>query len=644
MRNGRWPVSKVSLIFSQTDCCGCHTCEVACKQEHGLPVGPRVVKVLERAPLFMQYYCHHCEDAPCALSCPEEAIKKDPETGVVLHDPEKCNGCNAVEGKSGAEKQQTSPCKFNCPAGNNIQGFIGLTAREKYEDALRLLKETSPFPSICGRVCTFPCESECNRKQIDDAVSIRAIERFLADRDRSSGDAYVPKLLPAREGKVAIVGSGPAGLAAAYFLAKNGYRTTVFEKLPVAGGMMAVGIPLYRLPRETLANDIGVIEKMGVEIKTGVNFGVDLTLESLKLEGYNAFFLATGLHKNVPLDIPNTDLQGVLNGIDFLRDIALGNPVSLGEKVLVVGGGNVAMDVAMTAIRQGANVTIVYRRTQAEMPAWKREVNETIEEGIHIATGLAPKQFLGKDGRLSAVEFKRSTTVRNEDGILELEYDEAALTVMEADSVIIAAGQAADVAMAENLGIPVNGEGRFIADPVSLETPLKGVFAGGDVFYGPRTVVEAIGSGKQASVSIDRYLRGLDLYTGREDRDAALTPITDPVKDAYDPSPRTEITWLPVEERMGSDEVQIGFSEPQAVQEAKRCITCGTSCVQACPYGVMQFNHETLKGVKCDLCIEKRSRGEAPACTWACPAHCIYWGDESKFPDGIQEGLQRIVP
>jgi len=592
----------------------------------------------------MQYYCHHCEDAPCALSCPEDAIKKDPETGVVLHDPEKCTGCNAVEGKSGKEKQQTSPCRFNCPAGNNIQGFIGLTAREKYAEAFRLLKETSPFPSICGRVCTFPCESECNRNQIDDAVSVRAIERFLADRNRTDGEVLIPELQPAREEKVAVIGAGPAGLAAAYFLAKNGYKTTVFEKLPVGGGMMAVGIPLYRLPRETLASDIGVIEKMGVEIRTGMTFGRDVTLDGLRNEGYRAFFLATGLHKNVPLDIPDTGLKGVLNGIDFLRDTALGNPVSLGKKVLVVGGGNVAMDVAMTAVRQGADVTIVYRRTQAEMPAWKREVNEAIEEGIHIVTGLAPNRFLGRDGKLFGMEFKRSATVPNEEGIPELQYDEADLAAMECDTILIAAGQAADVSVAEDQGIPVDEAGRFVADPISLETPLEGVFAGGDAFYGPRTVVEAIGSGKAASVSIDRYLRGLDLLTGREARDAGLTPIKEPVKDAYDPAPRREITWLPVEERICSDEVQVGFTEQQAVQEAKRCITCGTSCVQACPYGIMQFNHEVLKAVKCDLCVEKRGRGEAPACTWACPAHCIYWGDESTFPSGVKEGLQRIVP
>jgi len=638
-------MNKVALVFSQTDCCGCHTCEVACKQEHGLPVGPRVVKVLERAPLFMQYYCHHCEDAPCALSCPEEAITKDPDTGIVLHDPEKCNGCNAVEGKSGAEKQQTSPCKFNCPAGNDIQGFIGLVAKGKHQEALRLLKETSPFPSICGRVCTFPCETDCNRKEIDDPVSIRAIERFLADQDRTNGGAYVPKISETREGKVAIIGSGPAGLAAAYFLAKNGYETTVFEKLPVAGGMMAVGIPLYRLPRQTLATEIGVIQKMGVEIKTGVTFGKDVTFNDLKKQGYKAFFLATGLHRNIRLNIVNEDMEGILNGIAFLRDISLGNPVSLGRKVIVIGGGNVAMDVAMTAIRQGADeVSLVALEQRGEMPAWEREIKEAEEEGVQFVNGLGPNRFLENSGRLSGVEFKRCTSVFDEKGAFNPQYDEADLTSLQADTVIVAIGQAADSPFLKEQGISVNDEGQLVADPITLETPIEGVFAGGDAYYGPKTVVEAIGCGKEASVSIDRYLRGLDLYTGRELRDAGLTPITEPYREKYDPAPRTEVAWIPTRERMKSDEVQIGFTEDQAVREARRCITCGTSCVQACPYGVMQFNHLTLKAVKCDLCAEKRANGEAPACTWSCPAHCVHWGDASTFPSGVDKGLQRIVP
>jgi NADPH-dependent glutamate synthase beta subunit-like oxidoreductase len=637
-------MSEISLRFSQVDCCGCHTCEVACKQEHGLPVGPRPVRVVERAPLFMQYFCHHCEDAPCALSCPEGAIKRD-DLGVVLHDPEKCNGCNAIEGKSGAEKQGTSPCKFNCPAKNDIQGFMGLAAKGKHKEALQLLKETSPFPSICGRVCTFPCESDCNRKQIDDPVSIRAVERFLADQDQSNGSAYIPKLKPTRGKMIAVAGSGPAGLAAAYFLAKNGYQVTVFEKLPVAGGMMAVGIPLYRLPRKTLAIDIGVIQKMGVEIKTGVTFGKDVTVESLKKSGYKAFFLAPGLHQNIRLNVEKEDLDGIYNGIDFLRNISLGKPIQLGQKVLVIGGGNVAMDVAMTAIRKGAtDVSLVSLEQRKEMPAWDREINEAIEEGIKIINGYGPNRFLENSGRLSGVELKRCLSVFDEKGVFSPKYDDSDLTLMQADNVIVAVGQAADLTIAREQGIPVNSGGYFQADPITLETSIQGVFVGGDALYGPKTVVEAIGCGKEASVSIDRYLRGLDLYTGREGRDAALTQITQPQKEKYDPAPRAPVVWLPAHERMMTDEVQLGLTGEMAVQEAKRCISCGTSCVQACPYGIMQFNQSVLKAVKCDLCAEKRGRNEAPACTWACPAHCIYWGDASTFPSGVDEGLQRIVP
>ena len=260
---------------------------------------------------------------------------------------------------------------------------------------------------------------------------------------------------------------------------------------------------------------------MGVKIKTGVTFGKDVTFESLRKEGYKAFFLATGLHKNVRLNIANENMKGVLNGIDFPRDLALGNPVDLGRKVIVVGGGNVAMDVAMTAIRKGAaQVTLVSLEQRGEMPAWEREINEAIEEGVQIVNGLGPNRLLDQEGRLSGIEFKRCTSVFDESGGFSPKYDDADLTRLEADTVIVAIGQAADISLAKEQGIPTNAAGQFLADPITLETSMKGVFAGGDAYYGPKTVVEAIGCGKEASVSIDRYLRDLDLNTGREARDA----------------------------------------------------------------------------------------------------------------------------
>jgi len=633
-------------MIDQHDCSGCHACEVACKQEHGLGVGPRVVRVIEKAPLFVPLFCHHCEDAPCALACPEDAISKDPETGVVLLDPEKCTGCNAVEGKSGAEKQETSPCKVECPARNDVQGYVGLAAKGKYEEAIQLIKKTSPFPSVCGRVCPHPCESKCNRDQIDDPVAIQSIERFLADQDFSSGKPYVPEVKEVRDEKIAVIGSGPAGLAAAYFLAKEGYKVSVFEKLPVAGGMMAVGIPEYRLPKDILSAEIKIIQDMGVEIKTGVTFGKDIGLESLKKDGYKAFFLATGLHQNRLLDAEKKDMDGVLKGIDFLRDVSLGNSVSLGKRVIVIGGGNVAIDVALTSIRKGAKeVSLVCLEQRDEMPAWEHEIQMALEEGVKIVNGFGPNKFLEKKGKFSGIEFKRCLSVFDDQCIFNPQYDPKDLKKMEGETAIIAIGQAADLSFADKQGIPVSSAGSLEADPMTLQTPIEGVFAGGDVYYGPKTVAEAIGSGKEAAVSIARYLKGLDLRAGRDLRDTKLTPITEPQKEKYDPAARAQMPRLEPKKRMTNfNEVHLGFTEDMAVQEAKRCISCGTCCVQACPYRVMQFNHEVTKAVKCDLCVEKRGNDEAPACSLVCPAHCIYWGDPATFPSEADKGIQKSVP
>jgi NADPH-dependent glutamate synthase beta subunit-like oxidoreductase len=634
-------MTKTALMFNEVNCSGCHACEIACKQEHGLGVGPRLVRVIERAPFFLPLYCHHCEDAPCAIACWEDAITIDPDSGIVLHDNGKCNGCLAVPDISGAEKQDTSPCMVGCPAHNNVQGYVSLAAKGKFQRAIQLIKETSPFPSVCGRVCPHPCETVCNRDQIDEPVAIRSIERYIADRDRASKNPYVPKVKEARDEKVAIIGSGPAGLTAAYFLAREGYQVTVFEKLPVAGGMMAVGIPEYRLPKDVLSDEIQSIQDLGVEIKTGVTFGSDVTLKSLKQDGYGATFLATGLHDNLRLNVENEDMEGVLRGIDFLRDVALGNSVSIGKRVIVVGGGSVAMDAAMTALRKGAEeISIVCLECREEMPAWESEIRIATEEGVEIVNCLGPNRFLSQDGTLTGIEFKRCTRVFDEDGTFNPQYDEVDLTEFECDTAIVAIGQVADLSFAEKQGIPVSSNGSLETDPVTLETELEGVFAGGDVAYGPATIAKAIGSGREAARSIDRYLSGRDLRLGRLGRDKVLKAITEPQKEIFDPSSRTQMPHLEPDVRIRSfDEIQTGFTEDMAVQEGNRCIMCGASCVQACPYDVMQFNHEIYKAVKCDLCIDKRAKGEAPACTTVCPTRCIFWGDPETFPNGFKKVL-----
>ncbi|NIS82433.1 MAG: FAD-dependent oxidoreductase [Anaerolineales bacterium] len=528
-----------------------------------------------------------------------------------------------------------------CPTHNNVQGFVSLAAKGKFQRAMQVIKETSPFPSICGRVCPHPCEADCNRDQIDEPVSIRSIERFVADHDRSSEDRYLPKVEEARGEKVAIIGSGPAGLTAAYFLARKGYQVTVFEKLPVAGGMMAVGIPAYRLPKDIVSDEIQSIQDLGVEIRTGVTFGSDITFEDLKQDGYRATFLATGLHDNLRLNIEEEDSQGVLRGIDFLRDVALGNPASVGKRVIVVGGGNVAMDVAMTALRVGAEeVSLVCLECREEMPAWESEIQMALEEGVEIVNCLGPKRLLVQDGKFTGIEFMRCTSVFDEDGTFNPQYDETNLITLEADNVVVAIGQVAELSFAEKQGIILNSDRGLEVDPVTLKTPMEGVFAGGDVVHGPASIAQAIGSGREAARSIDRYLNGRDLRLGRLGRDKFLKAIKEVRKEKFDHAARAQMPHLEPGARIQSfDEIQTGFSGDMTMQEGNRCIMCGASCVQSCPYEVMQFNHEISKAVKCDLCVEKRTRGEAPACTTVCPTRCIFWGDPETFPNGSKKML-----
>jgi NADPH-dependent glutamate synthase beta subunit-like oxidoreductase len=335
--------------------------------------------------------CKHCDAPPCAKACPEDAFTKDPKTGVVLYDRDKCTGCSAVPGTSGAKKQETSPCKIDCPGHNNVQGYVNLAAKGKFEEALQLIKETSPFPSICGRVCYHPCESNCNRSQIDESVDARSIERFLADLDLSASKRYTPDIKGKKEDKVAIVGSGPAGLSCAYYLAQEGYPVTIFEKASVPGGMLTMGIPSYRLPREIVEAEIEHIRKMGVTLKPGVEVGKDKTVDQLRKEGFKAFFIAIGTQACKRLGIDGEDLKGIYGGLDYLRRINLGESVTLGKSVAVIGGGNTAIDAVRCARRLGGeNVFILYRRGLGEMPSRPEEIEECQEEGIPINTLTQP--------------------------------------------------------------------------------------------------------------------------------------------------------------------------------------------------------------------------------------------------------------
>ncbi|MBW2120191.1 MAG: FAD-dependent oxidoreductase, partial [Deltaproteobacteria bacterium] len=534
-------------------------------------------------------------------------------------------------------KQGTSPCKAECPAHIDVQGYVSLTAKGKFQEALELIKEASPFPSICGRVCPHPCESACNRGGIDDPVANHAIERFVADLDLNTTKRYMPKVKEKKKDKVAIIGSGPAGLSCTYYLAQEGYQVTIFEKDTEPGGMLTAGIPSYRLPREVVNAEIQLIRDMDVTIKTGVDIGKDTTIAQLREEGFKAFFTAIGTQACLELGIEGENLEGVYGGLDYLRQINRGESVKLGKNVAIIGGGNTATDAARSARRSGAeNAFILYRRGLEEMPANAEEIKECQEEGISIKTLAQPLRFIGENGRVKAIEcIKTKLTEPDESGRPKPEPVPDSVFTMEVDAVINALGQEADWAcLTPECACTLSDWGTMNVDPLTLQSDDPDIFAGGDAARGPRTVIEAIADGKQAAISIDRFILGRDLRLGR---DQVFPTITDPQKEVYNKIDRVQMPRLDPQARIKSfDEVQEGLTEEMVLEEAKRCISCGTCCVQACPYDVMQFNHDTLKAVKCDLCVDKRENNEAPACFSVCPVRCIFWGDPEEYKEAVR--------
>jgi len=569
-----------------------------------------------------------------------EAITKDPETGVVLHDREKCTGCDAVPGKSGAEKQETSPCKVECPAHIDVQGYVNLAAKGKFREALKLIKLASPFPSICGRVCHHPCESGCNRQQIDAPVTIRSVERFLADVDLKSKKRYVPEPKGRKKEKIAVIGSGPAGLSCAFYLAREGYKVTIFEKAKRLGGMLTLGIPAYRLPREIVAAEIRLIRRMGVTIKTGVEVGKEVTVAQLRKKGFKAFFVGIGTQECLRLGVEGEDLKGVYGGLDYLRSVNLGKRVSLGKRVAVIGGGNTAMDAVRSARRLGSkDVFILYRRTVEEMPSRPEEIEECREEGIPIHELAQPLRVIGENGKVKAIEcIKMKLGGLDETGRRKPEPVAGSEFTMDVDAVITALGQEADWGcLTPECSCTLTGWGTMQVDPLTLQSDDPDIFSGGDAVRGPQSVIEAIADGREAAVSIHRYVQGQDLRLGRE---RVLNPIANPQKEKYNPLARAQLSRLAPRQRVKNfNEVQKGFTKSVAVQQAERCLSCGSCCVQACPWGVMQFNQEVTKAVKCDLCVEKRGRDEVPACFSVCPTRCISWGNPKGFPKGVYAGV-----
>ena len=468
------------------------------------------------------------------------------------------------------EKEEITPCRSACPAGVNMRGYIYLLTEGKLEEAMNLIREALPLPAITGHVCFHPCEKECARKEVDEAVNINALERYVADYWLQE---KVKPALRIYVKKVAVVGSGPAGLAAAYDLVKMGYPVTVFEAQPLLGGMLRVGIPEYRLPGNILDAQINYIEGMGVDFKTNARFGKDLTLGGLKKKEYQAVLFAIGAQQSRRIEIDGAQLPDVLWGLDFLSDVKLKGKVRIKDRVVVIGGGNVAIDAALTALRLGAkDVRIVCLECREEMPAHEEAIKTAIDEGVDISVSWGPRRVVGDRKSVKEIELVRCLSVFDKTGKFKPSFEERTTRSMETDMVIFAIGENTDLSILPREIKTDNNH--ILADPVTLETGLPGVFAAGVAVSGPGSVVEAIASGKKAAVSIDRYLRGKDLRSGR---DAGVNVVKKPPREGVEKRPRQAIPLLPVDQRKSNfNEIKMGFDKDRAEQEERRCMACGS--------------------------------------------------------------------
>jgi len=471
------------------------------------------------------------------------------------------------------DKKGTPPCRVACPAGVNVQGYVALVSQGKFKEAYELIRRFIPFPSVCGRVCFHPCENECERGKLDEPIAINAIKRFVADYALSQKKEK-PKPIPKKYAeKVAVIGSGPAGLAASYELTKIGYPVTVFESLPKPGGMLQVGIPKYRLPKNVLDEEIQLVKSSGVEIKTNVTVGKDIKIDELLQQGYAAIFMAVGVQECQKLRIEGEELKGVIPALEFLKQVNLGEQVSIGQKVAVIGGGNVAIDAARTVLRCHAKeVTVLYRRSREEMPAYSSEVEEAKKEGAKFHFLVSPKKILGKEGRAVSLKCIRMKLEKpDESGRRRPVPIEGSEFIIEVDMVIPAVGQALDTTLLPKK-LKLSRYQTVTVDSVTLQTNLPGIFAGGDAVTGEATVIDAIAQGKRAAISIDRYLKGEDLRAGREER---VSKVEEVPKVGIEKKPRQVMPLLPLDQRVSDKEVELGFTEKMVKEEANRCLACG---------------------------------------------------------------------
>jgi len=539
-------------------CIGCTRCVRACEDLRGIAAigfvyqnGQAIIGTVD-GPTLAESACKFC--TACVEVCPTGALR------------------DKVEVTAANKKETLVPCTAACPAGVDVPRYIRLIGDGKYAEAEAVIRERVPFPGVLGRICFHPCEEACRRGEVNEPMAICDLKRFAADQDTDLWKSGI-RPAPATGKKVAIVGSGPSGLTAAYYLTLLGHEVTVFEAEPEAGGMLRWGIPAYRLPTEVLESEVNDLLDLGVELKTNTTIGEDLSLAQLQ-EHYDAVLVAIGAQLARRLPVEGADLEGVLWGMDFLRDVRKGKEISLQGRVLVIGGGGVAMDVALTALRVGASeVEVACLECREEMPANEWEIEEAVEEGVILHPSWGPQRIVALDSAGKRVDLVCCTCVFDEGGRFNPQYDESETTAIETDVVLLAIGQGTDLSLVEGSGVQTQG-GLIAADEETMETAEPGVFATGEVHSGPVMVIDAIQMGREAAISIDKHLGG------EGDIEQALLPPEefDPHmgrQEGFAELARVSMPTLPVTERhAGFDEVYLGYDEEMACQEASRCLRC----------------------------------------------------------------------
>ena len=556
----------------------------------------------------------------CAKSGPI-AYPKQELPDLVEWGPEKWDIDYRNNNRINTHATGTAPCKTACPAHIAVQGYLKMAAQGRYTEALALIKKENPFPAVCGRVCNRRCEDACTRGTVDQAVAIDGVKKFIAQRDLEAATRYipekvVPKLLGGFQEKIAIIGAGPAGLSCAYFLALKGYAPTVFEKNQKPGGMLTYGIPSYKLEKDVVEAEIQILRELGVEIRCGVEVGKDVTLDQLRQQGYQAFYIAIGCQGGRKANIPGEDSPGVMSAVDFLRSVAGGEADPIQGRCIVVGGGNVAIDVARSALRCGAQqVQMVCLESRDAMPATPEEIREAEAEAVAIQCGWGPKEICLEDGRVTGVVFKRCLSVFDPEGRFAPVYDESDTMTLPCERVFMAIGQSIQWGGLLDGETVELGRGRSpVADPVTYQTGAADIFVGGDVYTGPKFAIDAIAAGKEGAVSIHRFVQpNTSLTIGRDPRRFIQLDKQDLDIGDYDTAGRQEPAQPQDGERLSFRDTHGTLTEEQVRKETARCLGCGATIVDA------------NKCIGCGLCTTKcefdaiHLRRERPECSTMVP-------------------------